>query len=146
MKISKNKIEKFIEKVKKINKDSYLEVVKLLNDLNINLEPRAIGELLHCLKESNYDISLILTDGISRDDLISLKHANSEWLIPRLELFKKMMLSFPLGLTEKEWEEIINKMIFSHQMILNDNVSEKNWDQVKEGIDLYCKYYFDLWS
>ena len=52
-------------------------------------------------------------------------------------------------LTDK-WNTIMNKMIYSFGVIMNDGLFEKyeqdEWNKIQEGLDLFAKYYTSLWD
>jgi hypothetical protein len=79
-----------------------------------------------------------------------------------LKYFKEVSTSFPSCFeNEQEWQEVLNKMIFSFSAALEDdfNIPQKYIDDYKEidkareaygkdieeGINLFAKYYFSLW-
>lgn len=48
---------------------------------------------------------------------------------------------------EKQWNEILDKMIYSFDKIISDDFYDNRSDpKIQEGIDLFAKYYFDLWD
>ena len=66
-----------------------------------------------------------------------------------LKSFKKANKnSYPGNLANMEaWHEILNKMIYSFETISKDNADVyNNEDKVLEGLDLFSKYYMDLWD
>ena len=78
-------------------------------------------------------------------EIYGLYHTIAQFLLSRLKGFKKYTFSNPCNLTMKQWHKILDKMIFAFNAIAKDNRNKKNWDRVKEGLDLFNKYYFDLW-
>lgn len=103
-----------------------------------------------CLKE-------LKENGFSYDETWSLDSVVSEFVLPRLKLFKQVNNGFPGGLTESGWNEIIDKMIFAFEWNMADtNMTEMyikaseeekkaNWEKYSEGMDLFAKYFRDLW-
>ncbi len=86
-------------------------------------------------------------------------------MIPKLEQyrsnFKKEGVALPSWLdnadnkSEKElceeWISVLDRMILSFRMVLNYNTSENsellfNEDVVQDGLDLFAKYYQNLWD
>ena len=58
--------------------------------------------------------------------------------------FKKHNIGHPTELTEKEWDEILDKMIWSFGFYPN---AEPEFDELEqEGIDFFAKYFKHLWS
>lgn len=81
-------------------------------------------------------------------DTWSLDYAIAKFTLPRLICFKKVNNGHPYTLTSQEWDEILDKMIIAFDFIANTGI----WDttpeqekQIDEGLDLFRKYYFDLW-
>lgn len=72
----------------------------------------------------------------------------SKYILPRLKRFRKIPCGHPMGITEKEWDEILSKMIWSFQFIVKDeiNVPEGDWIKMQEGLDLFAKWFRDLWT
>ena len=90
-----------------------------------------------------------LTRGWDDSDTWDLDSTLAWWLVPRLKRFKELTNGYPGGLTEKKWDEILDKIICAFSLI-----SKEQWDwetdkekvrQVDEGLDLFRKWYFDLW-
>ena len=77
----------------------------------------------------------------------------SEFIYPRLERFKLLNNGFPDGITENEWDEILDKMIYSFKLISDrfcdsgagERMLMENIDKIEEGLDLFRKYFFHLW-
>lgn len=93
--------------------------------------------------------------GFSNAETWGLYSVIAEFILPRLKDFKKTTMSYPMGISEEEWNNILEKMIFAFEWTLtcengnNLNLSEEeskiNWDRHKEGIDLFSKWFMDLW-
>jgi len=107
---------------------------------------------------------------------------HSQIVVPRLKLLKERNMGYPGGLTNEEWHDILDKMIWSfenhdngpnpiysedydhrYEVIELDNGNtqyrplnktgtidwspiEKHNEQVQEGLDLFAKYYLNLWD
>lgn len=67
-----------------------------------------------------------------------------------LKSFKKVNInSYPGNLSGiEEWHGIIDKMICSFEIIANDDiVAQMNRKkEIQEGLDLFAKYFMDLWD
>ncbi len=50
----------------------------------------------------------------------------------------------------KKWNDIMDKMIYSFGVIMNDGLFEKydedEWNRIQEGLDLFAKHYTSLWD
>lgn len=71
----------------------------------------------------------------------------AEFLVPRLKAFKKYNFSYPMGLTKKKWNTILNKIILAFEIIIKDDVvyESKKVAKIEEGLKLFAEYYRDLW-
>lgn len=106
-------------------------------------------------------------------DTWALDYTIAKFALPRLKRFKEISITYP-GTEEvptpEAWNEILDKMIFSmeyiiqdnsnnsigvelHQQSLNGEISKEKWlerekkygEQVQEGLDLFGKYFRALW-
>lgn len=82
---------------------------------------------------------------VQKHDTYSLCDTLALVILPCLEEFKKHKDSYPMDMSEKEWDEIIDKMIFSFTEIKNDMSDYENYEKVQEGLDLFAKWYRGLW-
>lgn len=87
---------------------------------------------------------------VSYKDVIDLDITIAKFILPRLKFFKKKVLGYPLELTFEEWKAIIDKMILSFSLILDDSEAYKKCnkeeeDKIEEGLQLFTKYFQDLW-
>lgn len=149
--VTNQQVVDFLNNLDWIDRHNHIEVLELLNKLNIVLPPRAIGELFHCIeqgREVGRFIPMILEHGIYMEDLWHIPGALAEWIIPRLELFKKNLISYPPDLTPEEWEEIIDKILESHRIIAADDIGVelKREKELEEGLKLFSEYYLHLWD
>ena len=109
--------------------------------------------------------------GFSDDELWNFDNTIAKWILPRLKSFKKDSIAFPADLdSPEEWDEILDKMIWSFDYIVNqdkyeDVLIEKYKDnefdedghyrwikdakelsaKCQEGLDLFGKYFRALW-
>ena len=149
--VTNQQVVDFLNNLDWIDRHNHIEVLELLNKLNIVLAPRAIGELFHCIeqgREVGRFIPMILEHGIYMEDLWHIPSALAEWIIPRLGLFKKNIISYPPNLTPEEWEEIIDKILESHRIIAADDIGVelKREKELEEGLKLFSEYYLHLWD
>ena len=88
-----------------------------------------------------------LTRGWDDGDTYSLDCTITEFVLPRLKRFKELNFGFPYGLTEESWDEILDKMILAfeiHEKSL-EKISGEEIEKMKEGLELFGKYYTNLW-
>jgi len=78
----------------------------------------------------------------------------AKFILPRLKLFKELNCGNPCDFTEESWDEVLDKMIFAMQAIADGSWSYENedieearayWNRVQEGLELFGKYFRDLW-
>ena len=71
----------------------------------------------------------------------------SKFILPRLKLFKKVTMGFPCDLKSiDEWYDILDKMIAAFEILLTNEINTQEEQKVvNEGLDLFRKYYQDLW-
>ncbi len=50
-----------------------------------------------------------------------------------------------MGLTLKKWKVILNKILFAFKTIAKDERDPKDYKKIKEGLDLFSEYFYDLW-
>lgn len=71
----------------------------------------------------------------------------SEWILPRLKYFKKVNIGYPEELGFEKFNEILDKMILSFELIQSKDLyldAEKE-KQIEEGLFLFAKYFRSLW-
>jgi len=92
---------------------------------------------------------------VSSRETWSLDITIAKYILPRLKAFRKDICGeYPCVLNSKEeWYEIIDKMILSFQLITDgamfdimyEHERQKVETSINEGLDLFRKYYFNLW-
>ena len=111
-----------------------------------------------CLKESSYTLvdnsfseekkdlyaKQRAERGFDDTELWNLNATIAQFILPRLKRFREINKSYPKAISEKEWNEILDKMIkFFEEYLDENNYLEDNLE--KEGIELFAKYFLDLW-
>lgn len=109
-----------------------------------------------------------LVRGWDDSDTWSLNTTIAEFIYPRLKRFKAIKNSTPVGMNFNEWDDIINKMLFAFGLEIYEfsdkkgnvaeeiglDVEEYNkydsyfhtcWEKKENGLELFKKYYLDLW-
>ena len=89
--------------------------------------------------------------GFDDTELWDLFHHLAEYIAPRLKAFRdNEKFGYPGSLSSgEEWKEILSKMIFAFETIIEDNLWYMNEDinkKVNEGLDLFRQYYLGLWD
>lgn len=94
--------------------------------------------------------------GFDERELWSLQTRISNYVLPRLKLFRKLCAGRPANVaTVEEWHAILDKMIKSFEissLIFETDVdpqysinTEEGYSSYEEGMELFKEYYLDLW-
>jgi hypothetical protein len=95
--------------------------------------------------------------GFNPEDMWSLDRSIAKYLLPRLKHFKKITNCYPTGLTRKQWERELNKMIAAFDLMTDDdkyykmdsNTTRYNNSKadkiIDDGLDSFRKYFKSLW-
>jgi hypothetical protein len=102
-----------------------------------------------------------ITRGWDDSDTWSLDYTLAKWILPRLKRFKQLSFGCPTNFTEKQWDEMIDEMIWAFDYIANDRENEiftengnfekerEEWkkaeDRCDKGLELFGKYMRGLW-
>lgn len=77
----------------------------------------------------------------------------ADYIVPRLIRYKQIKGGHPYELSSEAWDEILEKMIKAFSLIrdqfeiqLKHEYHKINWNEVQEGLDLFAKYYMNLWD
>lgn len=72
----------------------------------------------------------------------------AKYVLPRLKRFREIPLGHPICMTAKEWDEILGKMIWSFEAIVKDDTltPEEDYKKMQEGLDLFAKWFRNLWT
>ena len=99
-----------------------------------------------------------ITTGWCGSDLWSLDDSLAKVIVTPLKLFKQYYGGTPMkesgdAMTDKEWKEILNKMIWSFQYIADGKMYSANSsniiedsNKVQEGLNLFGKHFRNLWT
>ena len=86
----------------------------------------------------------IKQNGFDKSECWNLDITIAKFILPRLKYFRETTISYPqndMGLDG--WHEILDKMIYSFDEILKDDPTDQ--DKIQEGLELFAKYYINLW-
>lgn len=90
-----------------------------------------------------------LDRGFDDSETWALDSTIAQFIYPRLKRFKEVTNGVPYGLSEEEWNTILNKMCDAFYILSNDEAldfaSDKHIETVKEGLQLFAKYFTHLW-
>lgn len=81
---------------------------------------------------------------IDRWDTWSMDHTLAHIILPMLKQLKATNHGHPSELTEQEWDEIQNKMIWSFEQKIKDE--DDDHARMAEGFRLFGRFYQNLWD
>lgn len=89
--------------------------------------------------------------GFDDSELWSLDYTIARFVYPRLKAFSEDIYTTPPGLSVEEWKEKLDKMARAFELTINDDWEtseeyEKQDNEIKEGLNLFCEYFQALWS
>ena len=89
--------------------------------------------------------------GFDDTETWSLFTTISDFIYPRLLAFKEYKCDYPINLTPKNWDKILDKMIFAFKFYSDEykreeSASSETIQKVQEGMDLFVEYFRDLWN
>lgn len=124
-------------------KQKLFDVIKA-NGYHWNDETKTLEKLVES-KSKVGDYKYTITD----KELCNLDYTICEWLLPRLKAFKEKTIGYPSTLNSpKEWYDILEKIILALELYnsdLLDNQERARSEQIKEGFELFSKYFRNLW-
>lgn len=96
---------------------------------------------------------------ITAEECWDLNVTLAKYILPRLQKYKEInQYGYPIGLESlEEWHEIIDKMIYAFDLVVNDNcnslksencieVITKQKELQEEGLRLFAEYFNSLWD
>ena len=106
--------------------------------------------------DQNDDRQIVFTKqrevrGFDQTELWSLDVALAKHVLPRLAAFREQNGSCPFTFTLEKWNSILDKMIFSFKFAAEERqfdlqVSKRTWIKVEQGLRLFSKHFFSLWT
>jgi hypothetical protein len=88
------------------------------------------------------------TRGWDDSDTWSLDHTIAKLVLPRIKRFKEVSICHPGHLTEQEWDDHLDKMIALFEFAASDDrwmLPDEAYQKHQEGLDLFAKYFWNLW-
>ncbi len=87
-----------------------------------------------------------LERGFDDTETWNLYYTIAGFVLPRLKRFKEVTMGYPAVMTENEWNECLDKMIFAFETVLkeDDDIDSCDNEKVEEGLSLFAKHYFNL--
>lgn len=90
-----------------------------------------------------------LVRGFSDDETWSLDQSLAKLIYPRLVRFKELDIGHPHDLNSQKWSDSLDEMIATFKFLASeerwDCYDQKKWDEVQGGLNLFAKYYLNLW-
>lgn len=122
------------------------------------LDKTNYGDFLILAKDVNEEHNIELfkervKKGFDASDLYSLDYTIAETLLPKMiEQFRDTTHSYPSDITYEEWKEILTKLIWFFNEILNNYDTEDSKQDseyhkhLDECTELFIKYFTSLWD
>lgn len=96
-----------------------------------------------------------LERGFDDSELWSLDHTITSFILPRLKRFKEITCDYPSDMSEKEWDDKLEKMITAFEYLENEDLgvddTKSGIDRcavrekvINEGVELFIKHYNNL--
>ena len=99
------------------------------------------------------------TRGWDDSDTWSMDITIAQFILPRLKRFKELSIGVPgciecssdISFEEKEkiWNDILSQMIEAFEMLADSDLdwqfNKEYEEKINRGLDLFRKYYFNLW-
>lgn len=96
-----------------------------------------------------------LERGFDDSELWSLDHTITSFILPRLKRFKEITCDYPSDMSEKEWDDKLEKMITAFEYLENEDLGVDDTKSVidrcavrekviNEGVELFIKHYNNL--
>ena len=92
--------------------------------------------------------------GFDDTETTNLFHTIAQFVTPRLKVFRDKTMSFPGGMTFEEWQKTIDEIIVGFELVLSMDdwnfedmeVAKKNHEQIQKSLNLFSKWFMDMWS
>lgn len=107
------------------------------------------------IEDFYYDLKMksqVLTRGYSDRNMWNYYHDMAELNVKILTKFKKEHVGYPSQLTEKQWDKVLDTIIDGFACIVelddsyDNKVHKKMVAKFNKGMELYTKWYFNLWD
>lgn len=91
------------------------------------------------------------TRGFDDSETWSLQQSLSRVILPRLKRFKEVRVGYPSDLSQEEWDNILEDMVFAFEFFASDDQytkypsDGKEYKRALKGIKLFSKRFGNLW-
>ena len=101
------------------------------------------GGKLHWIK----NLYLRLKDGAGCCDTYSYYNYLSPKIAKGLRTFKKRNCAYPMAMTEEEWDELLDEMIWAFEYVSDDDfgLDDEKEMRAQKAFELFGKHYRSLW-
>ena len=100
-----------------------------------------IGWIHHCIHKYVVNSRFMV-----RRDAWDLRSHAAEFMLPRLHAMYPCS-AHPGNMSPGEWDEILKTITNTFEMIAEDNIwSEEEEKIIKDGLELFSKWYLALWN
>jgi hypothetical protein len=85
--------------------------------------------------------------GFDERETWSLDFTFIAWVYPRLKMYREINAGYPMGITKKQWNKIIDEMIEGFELYLKtDNLYNKEANEkLERSLDLFREYIRTIW-
>ncbi len=104
------------------------------------------------MENDNDHYQMLLKQVNKSENIPNLFYALAEHIAPRLKKFKEITKSYPGEFSNfEEWHAVLNKMIDAFEFTATEEFpldikDESQFGIHQEGLNLFAKYYWHLWS
>jgi hypothetical protein len=103
-------------------------------------------QLYHIRKFFLYKYQKIFR-GFGDNELWNFDTTIAKYIVPRLKRFKELQHGYPANLKEEEWNEILDQIIYSFELKLDDKEFDEELRADYElGLIYFAKYFDHLWD
>ena len=87
-----------------------------------------------------------ITRGWDDSETWSLYSTTAKFMLPRLKRFKELKGCHPFGISEDEWDNILDEIIWFLGIQAEFKIIEKeDYERYEKANELFGKYFLDLW-
>ena len=86
--------------------------------------------------------------GFDDSETWSIRDTIAKFIVPRLKRFREITIAYPGGMTEDEWNIILDKMIRAFELVDDsyyDVWTDEQFKEYEEGMTLFKEHFLALW-
>lgn len=84
--------------------------------------------------------------GFKKIEALDFRIECAKWILPRLKYLKENTCGSPIELTQREWGNVLKKMIEGIELTTKNNIYKgKELKKAEKSMELFSKWYFNLW-